>query len=153
MHTDMTQAQCEAVLAAGHYGHLGCFDGKDPYVVPVTYLYQKGFLYSFTWEGKKIELMRKHPNVCLQVEQIENGFTWESVIAWGTFELVTDEKSSQAMKVELAHQFGKITLKERKIPVSPMIADLHLRKTGDIDKSLIYRIDISHMTGKAASIE
>lgn len=151
MHTDLPKADCEKVLAANYYGHLGCYDGKHPHVLPITYLYHNGSIFSFTREGNKIDIMRKHPGICVQVEQVENGFTWQSVIVWGTFEEVTDPKEVQAMKVKLAQQFGKITVAERAIPVSPMIVDMSADRTG-IDQSIIYRLKPSHMTGKAASI-
>ncbi|HRH93606.1 MAG TPA: pyridoxamine 5'-phosphate oxidase family protein [Candidatus Peribacteria bacterium] len=151
MHTDLPKADCEKVLAANYYAHLGIYDGKDPHVLPITYLYHNGSIFSFTREGNKIDIMRKHPNVCVQVEQVENGFTWQSVIVWGAFQEVTDPGEAQAMKVKLAQQFGKITIAERKIPVSPMISDMHNDQTG-IDQSIIYRLKPVRMTGKAASI-
>ena len=91
MHITLSEQDCKLLFATHHYAHLGCFDGQDPYVVPVTYLYHDSSFYSFTQEGKKIEIMRKNPRVCLQVEQVENGFIWQSAIAWGSFEEVTDE--------------------------------------------------------------
>lgn len=39
---------------------------------------------------KKIEMMRKNPKVCFEVDDIKNIFSWKSVIAWGTFEEITD---------------------------------------------------------------
>lgn len=153
METTLAKAQCEALLAAGYYGHLACYDGKDPYIVPVTYLYKDDCAYGFTREGKKIDIMRKHPRVCFQVEHIDNGFTWQSVMAWGEFQEVLDEKTVQAMKLQLAHQYGKITVRERALPVSPMITDMHKHQYGDIDNSIIYRIKIDRMTGKAAKLD
>lgn len=152
MHITLSEHDCKMLFAAHHYAHLGCIDGQDPYVVPVTYLYHDSSFYSFTQEGKKIEIMRKHPNVCLQVEQVENGFIWQSAIAWGAFEEVEDEKEAQAMKVLLAQQFGKITLKERQIPVSPMINDLHARTGIEIGRSIIFRIRPVKMTGKGSNV-
>jgi nitroimidazol reductase NimA-like FMN-containing flavoprotein (pyridoxamine 5'-phosphate oxidase superfamily) len=153
MYHDLTQAECRTLFEESHYAHLGCYDGTECYVLPITYLFHDGYLYSFTQEGKKIDIMGKHPNVCVQVERVESGFTWKSAIAWGPYERVTDPVHAQEMKLMLARQFGKITLRERKVPVSPMIADLHTRKEGETDMSIIYRIKPIRMTGKSASLQ
>jgi len=34
--------------------------------------------------------MRKNPEVCFQLDVIENLASWRSVICWGTFEELTD---------------------------------------------------------------
>ena len=41
-------------------------------------------------EGKKIEMMRKNPEVCFQVDAIADLLNWESVICWGKFEEIVD---------------------------------------------------------------
>jgi len=49
----------------------------------------------------KIDMMRKNPEVCFQTDMIENLSDWESVIAWGRFEEITDllEKQLAMQKV------------------------------------------------------
>lgn len=152
MHAELDPTECKKILADNYYAHLGCYDGTYPYVLPITYMWHDGAIYSFTKEGKKIDIMTRHANVCVQVEQVENGFTWQSVMVLGTFELVTDAKKSQEMKVKLARQFGKITVKERKIPVSPMIADVHEDK-GGMDYGIVYRVKPVSMTGRTAALK
>ena len=149
MKTDLRPAHCEKILAANHYGHLGCVDNGEPYVVPITYVYRDGFLYGFSQEGHKLEIMRKNPTICIQVERMESGLEWESIICWGNFEEVTDPKNIQDIKLLFAEQHGHIVLEEGEPPVSPLINDLHTQRSDAIKKSVIYRMKPYRMTGKS----
>lgn len=146
---DLTFDQCAEILKSCHYGHLGYYDGENTHVLPVTYVYRHGFMYSFTREGQKIAAMRKDPNVCLQVERVQSGFDWDSVICWGTFEEITKPEEIHEMQNLLADSYGKISLQEGVAPVSPMITELHKEKTKDIGKAVVYRINIKKTTGKS----
>lgn len=145
MITDLTKAECEDVLAASHYGHLGCCDGDEPYVVPITCVYKDGTLYSFTHEGKKIELLRKNPKMCVQVERVKSGNEWESVMCWGLFEMLTDEKNILEVKLLLAEQHGHAVLSGKATPVSPMVDGL---SSPEGDPAIVYCMKPYKMTGK-----
>lgn len=148
MRTDLTKEQCEQILAQGYYAHLGCIDGDEPYVLPITYVYRDGFIWSYTREGQKVDAMRRHPRVCVQVENVRSGAEWESVICWGQFEEVTDEKSKKEVRLMLADEHGKM-IEEGKPLVSPMVKHLHEERSGEPDDTVIYRIRPDRMTGKA----
>ena len=49
-------------------------------------------LYAHSLEGLKISIMRKNPTVCFQVDTMKDMADWESVLLWGTFEELTNEK-------------------------------------------------------------
>jgi hypothetical protein len=55
---DMTREMSEYLLKRTHVGRLGCVQGSQPYVVPISFAYHRGFLYSFASIGKNIEWMR-----------------------------------------------------------------------------------------------
>ena len=146
---DLNPDECEELLQAGHYGHLGCGAEGDIYVLPITYIYRDKSLYSHTSEGQKINIMRKNPRVCVQFEKVRTGNDWESVICWGRFEEVTDPEQIKEIHLALAQQYGRIAMEGgNQSIVSPLITDL-----GQVDKTkpadVIYRIAIEHMTGKA----
>ena len=146
MKTDLTKAECERILASNRYAHLGCVDGDEAYVVPITYVYDGGFLYGFTHEGKKIELLRKNPKMCVQVERVDGEREWESVICWGLFEEVTDQKSRHGVRMLFADMHGAAVLAGAEPPVSPLAETLHLPKD---DEAVVYRMLPHRMTGKA----
>ncbi len=145
MRSDLTPAQCEEILKKNWYGHLGCIDNGQPYVIPITYVYEDGILYGLSLEGRKIEIMRKNPHICVQVEQIESEDDWESVICWGEFEEITDPESIRDTKLLIADLHGQAVLRHEKPPVSPVVKSLQKR----IDESVVYRMKPTRITGKA----
>jgi len=89
MYGELSAAQIESLLYAEVHRASSCTDGVQPYVVPISYLYDGKHLYGYTRDGKKLQMMRAHPLVCVQVERIQEITDWQSVIAWGTFEELT----------------------------------------------------------------
>jgi len=88
----MDNTQIEKVISDNFVGRLGCnADGKT-YIVPISYAYDGEYIYFHTYEGMKVDMMRKNPNVCFQVDKMDNMASWESVIAWGTSEELTNPK-------------------------------------------------------------
>ena len=86
----MDNTQIEKVISDNFVGRLGCnADGKT-YIVPISYAYDGEYIYFHTYEGMKVDMMRKNPNVCFQVDKMDNMASWESVIAWGTSEELTN---------------------------------------------------------------
>lgn len=86
----MDNTQIEKLIADNFIGRLGCsVDGKT-YIVPISYAYDGEYIYFHTYEGMKVDMMRKNPNVCFQVDKMDNMASWESVIAWGTSEELTN---------------------------------------------------------------
>jgi len=62
--------ELESVLREAAVCRMGLCDEGKPYVVPMNYGYRDGsvFLHSAT-EGRKIEILRRNPNVCLEFEK------------------------------------------------------------------------------------
>jgi len=88
--------QIDALLHQQYIGRLGCYADNDIYVVPITYAYDGSNIYGHCYAGTKLDMMRSNPNVCLQTDNVDSLFNWQSVIAWGTFEEVNspEEKAS-----------------------------------------------------------
>ena len=42
--------------------------------------------------GMKIEIMRKNPNVCFEVDEMKSFTNWKSVIAWGEYQELSDQR-------------------------------------------------------------
>ena len=59
-------------------------------MIPISYVYDGQYVYCHTHEGLKIDILRKNPTVCFEVEIIENLANWQTVIAHGVFEELTD---------------------------------------------------------------
>lgn len=80
---EMSNGQIKEVLARIGYGHLGMARGKQPYIVPIHYAFDDPHIYIYTTEGKKTEIIKANPEICLQVEEVKNDTEWASVIVTG----------------------------------------------------------------------
>src|SRR6201982_4275665 len=83
---EMAADECKVVLARASLGRLGCSYENQPYVVPIHFAYDSGYLYVFSTLGQKIKWMRSNPKVCVQVDEIRSQSDWASVIANGQFQ-------------------------------------------------------------------
>ncbi|HLZ89085.1 MAG TPA: pyridoxamine 5'-phosphate oxidase family protein [Puia sp.] len=86
----LTPPEIEKLLSKEVVGRLGCSDGEMVYVVPISFHYDGEYVYCHTHEGLKIDIMRKHPVVCFEVDRMHNMANWQSVVAHGRFEELTD---------------------------------------------------------------
>ncbi len=88
---ELSNAEIIDILGRVGYGHLGCARDNKPYVVPVHYAFADGEIFIYTTEGKKFEIIKSNPNVCLQVEEVTDNQHWQSVVIEGVADQITDE--------------------------------------------------------------
>ncbi len=69
---EMNDDESKKLLLRIGYGHLGLVRDTHPYVVPVHYAYDEPHIYIYTTEGKKTEIIEANPEVCLQVENVND---------------------------------------------------------------------------------
>jgi nitroimidazol reductase NimA-like FMN-containing flavoprotein (pyridoxamine 5'-phosphate oxidase superfamily) len=98
---ELNEAQIESLLKELPVGRIGCHADGITYIVPINYVYDYNTVYAHSKIGMKIEMMRKNPDVCFQVDAIDNLLNWESAVCWGKFEEITDfhEKSHVMQKI------------------------------------------------------
>lgn len=82
--------EIEDLLKEQVIGRIGCQSHDNVYVVPVSYAYDGNYIYVRSFEGKKIEMMRKNPKICFQADNMKDMANWQSVIAFGEFEEILD---------------------------------------------------------------
>jgi len=92
---EMRESEARELLRRINYAHLAVARDNLPYVVPVHYAFDGEELFIYTTEGKKAEIIRVNPEICLQAEDVENNQDWKSVIVYGTAEQITNEDSRQ----------------------------------------------------------
>lgn len=111
MERSLNNSEIDALLEAEVFGHLACSDNGKPYIVPLAYIYYDNVLYGQTTEGKKIDILRKNPLVCFQVQQ-QKEFEWKSAMCWGNFEEFSFDKLDDveaSMIIELlTNKIGRI---------------------------------------------
>jgi len=145
MFGELTEEQIEEVLHHHFVGRIGCHADNMTYVVPISYAYDGKYIYGHTQEGMKIKMMRKNRNICFEVDTMQNMANWQSVISWGEFEELTDER-------ERHHALKK--LHERILPLVPsMTAKLSPEwpfAPEDINKikGVVFRVRLTRKTGR-----
>lgn len=99
---ELSKEEIEEVLKSNVIGRIGCMGNGRIYVVPITYVYDDGYVIGHTKEGMKIEFLRANPECCFEVDEMKDISHWQSVIAWGTFEELKGEAAEQAMEKLIA---------------------------------------------------
>ncbi|MBL8969839.1 MAG: pyridoxamine 5'-phosphate oxidase family protein [Myxococcales bacterium] len=94
----LNDAEIEALLHSEVIGRIGCHDGGRTYVVPITYAYDGEAVYAHSAEGLKLTMMRNNPEVCFEVEHMDDLASWRSVIAWGRFEQLAGDEAQRGMQ-------------------------------------------------------
>lgn len=89
MIADLEHRECQFILENNFIGHLGYISGNKPYVVPITYFFDKdeNHIICYSGEGHKIQAMRKNKQISLQVADIKSVNHWKSVLVNGNFQL------------------------------------------------------------------
>ena len=96
---ELNERQIDQVLRSEVIGRIGCVSEGRVYVVPVTYVYDGTCTYGHSMDGAKLRAMRANPDVCLEVEHVDNLSNWQSVIAWGTFEELEGQEWDAGMRL------------------------------------------------------
>jgi len=101
---ELSKEQIEDLLKEQVTGRISCQADGIPYIVPINYFYDGTHIFCHSSMGKKIEIMRKNPRVCFQVDDIVSVFRWRSVVALGKFEEITDVAEKERAMQGLIHR-------------------------------------------------
>jgi len=148
MFGNLSEDSIENLLHQQFIGRIGCNFNDVTYVVPIGYAYDGEYIYAHAEEGMKINMMRQNPNVCFEVDTVEQVGNWQSVIAWGKYEEITDARErASAINVLLNRALPMSASKTAKlIPNWPF----HSKYLNEI-KGVIFRIKLHIKTGRFES--
>ena len=86
----------EALLATSIVGRIACNASRErPYLVPLAYAYDGESVYAVSGPGRKVDLMRADPRISFEVDRVETSDSWQSVVAEGEYEEVSDPDEIQ----------------------------------------------------------
>lgn len=134
MITQLGAKESKELLRMQRLGRLGCCLGNLPYVVPVNYLFESDCIYVHSLLGHKIDLLRRNPHTCLQVDDIQDDYNWRSVLVTGWYEEVTDTNEREHRLAALFRRLPHLT------PVESAM------KPGE-SQPILFRIRIERITG------
>lgn len=145
----LSDEEIESLLKRQVIGRIACHAEGNIYLVPTNYIYDGTSIISHSAKGKKIDMMRKNPEVCFEVEEIQSIFRWQTVIAWGRFEEITDSQERGRAMQGLIHK------------IMPMVSDpaqhpFHAISVNEYDietkiELVLYKIILSSKTGRFES--
>lgn len=138
---ELGDVEIKELISQLNYGHLGCTEGMEPYVVPIHYSFEPPYVYVYTTEGKKSEILARNPRVCLQIEDITDNRNWKSVIIQGEAERLLDEDQRSAALKDILKVNPTLTP-----AVSVHWRDNWVRENIEV----IYRIVPLEMSGRAS---
>jgi nitroimidazol reductase NimA-like FMN-containing flavoprotein (pyridoxamine 5'-phosphate oxidase superfamily) len=142
----LSEKQIEDLLKQQVTGRIACHAGGVTYIVPVNYVYDGKRVYGHSSAGKKIEMMRQNPEVCFEIDEIKSIFNWKSVIAWGTFEEITDIGERERVMQGLIHRIMPFANNPDDHPshgITEKDSDI-----GDKVELIVYKIKLTEKTGR-----
>ncbi|MFN0084034.1 MAG: pyridoxamine 5'-phosphate oxidase family protein [Blastocatellia bacterium] len=135
MINELGPRESKELLREHRLGRLGCALDNEPYVVPVNYLLgEDDCIYIHSLPGQKIGLLRSNPWACLQVDEIEDDYNWQSVIAYGSYEEVTEEQERGQWLAALYRHL-------------PHLSPVESRMKSGGEQPILFRIRIDRITG------
>lgn len=87
MYQNLDDKEIEFILENNYIGYLGYIYLNKPYVVPITYFFDKKInaIICYSGDGHKMSSMKKNNAVSLQVAEIDSATNWKSILVHGTF--------------------------------------------------------------------
>jgi uncharacterized protein len=116
-----------------------------PAIVPINYAYDGSAMYGYSLLGAKIEGMSAHPWVCVEVDHIRDNASWVSVVAHGTFELMTGTAAVEVVQriSERLRTFARVEL------TAESAAHTYVAREGG--PGIAYRIRLGEKHGRYSS--
>ena len=134
MISEIGYRESRELLLNQNIGRLGCCSENMPYVIPVNYFFDGEDIYVHSMPGRKIQILRANPRVCLQVDEIKDTFNWLSVIAFGLFEEIHDTAERDRI---LAAMFQRL----------PHMTPVESKARDSMSEVIVFRIRVEQITG------
>jgi len=141
---ELTRDECDGVLARMHVGRLACALMNQPYIVPVSFVFDsvERSLVGFSTVGRKIEWMRVNPKVCVAIDEIADERHWTTVVVNGVYhEIAGADAGLLARAQELLQKRASWWL-----PATARAAH-----SAERDAAVFYRVLIRDVTGRRTS--
>jgi len=134
----------EDIIKKSSVCRLAMADGNRPYIIPLNFGYRDNVLYFHSArDGKKIDILRKNPQICFEFDighelitaekSCDWGMKYKSVIGFGTASLVEDMDQRHEALAIIMRQYSTAN---------------HEFDEATVNKTAIIKVEIEMMTGK-----
>ena len=140
-------AELEAILRSAQICHLSMVDEGKPYVVPLNFGYEDNALYFHSApEGRKINILRKNPEVCFSVVARHEIVVSERACSWtAEFSSVTGTGKAAILTDRAVKEKGLTVL------MSQYSDEKYDFSDEDLDGVVVIRVEVQEMTGKSST--
>ncbi|MBU2939779.1 pyridoxamine 5'-phosphate oxidase family protein [Lacinutrix sp. C3R15] len=147
MFKNLEKKEIDYILENNYIGQLGYIFNNKPFVVPITYFFDKesNTIICYSGDGHKMNAMRKNPTISLLVSDVDSVTNWKSILVHGTFE----QHFASNAKAYL-HKFSlgiKDIIMEKEQNKANFISDFSSKIYKD-DIPAVFVIKIEEITGK-----
>ncbi len=139
---ELSAAECEEILKRRRFGRIAMRDAEGAYIVPIGYAVEGEAIYAHAAPGRKVQLMRLWPHVAFEVDEIEDGAHWRSVLVRGRYEEIQGEEARQHARLLLVKAFDGN-------PMSVTAGHGHRTHLAD---AVLFRIRMEDVTGRAEGL-
>jgi nitroimidazol reductase NimA-like FMN-containing flavoprotein (pyridoxamine 5'-phosphate oxidase superfamily) len=91
----LTDMQMNNLLASQVRGRIACTNGKRSFILPFTYIFDGGYLYGELHDKRKMEVLRKNPGVCFEIDLMQGLTNWQEVIIEGKIEQLSGDEENK----------------------------------------------------------
>ncbi|OMP75194.1 MULTISPECIES: pyridoxamine 5'-phosphate oxidase family protein [unclassified Chitinophaga] len=144
----LSDQQMHTILQQNMMGRIGCSSNSRVLVVPVCYAYNGKAIIAHSAEGMKINMMRNNPEVCFEVDVINSITNWQSVIIWGQYQEILDEKERFYSIKYLMSRLLQFTEAEKVHHSTAIVGEEENGHFNANIRPVVYRISIEEMTGR-----
>ncbi len=135
----------EDILKQSGICRIAMIDSELPYILPFNYGYENNYIYIHSApKGKKIDLLRKNPRVCFEIEQhveivinekaCKWATTYRSIVGYGTVSILTDFLQKQkGLEIIMRHNGAPASISFDK---------------KQVDSVVVLQLSIDKLTGK-----
>lgn len=138
----------EDIILRSKVCKLAMCEENIPYIVPLCFGFKDNTLYFHSaLKGKKIDILKKNPNVCFEFEILTQiiksaeackwGMKYRSVIGFGTAGFITDEDLKRQALDVIMNQYADGSF---------------IYEEASLKSVIIIKVEIHSMTGKQSSI-
>lgn len=140
----MTERECVALATRSSLARLACALDNQPYIIPVHFAYDSGFIYVLSTFGQKIEWMRENPKVCVAIDEIVSDSQWSSVVVTGEYEELREPRHREE------REHARELLERRNRWWQNAFAERQAKEGEHLVDPIFFRIKIDSMTGLRA---
>ena len=140
----LSELDIKEVLQNNRLGRIGCTDDDEILIIPVTYFFEGNAVVCHSFEGKKLALMRRYPDVCFEVEEITDHQNWKCILAQGIFEELTNKDEIGVAR----NQLSEMALKKKSSLTALPPSESFERYPPPQGESIFYKIHLKKLTGR-----